>query len=166
VTYAGCVDSQLRGRAWIAPPEVILQVNTEPAMRLRKRRLLFVSLGLMGSLVGFGIAYWAIWRFAPHASCYIFTTIGLLSTLYGFCWAFYANYRRRMPLRGAAPALALTSAGLIATLYAFYLACRGVLHATDGAVCILLMLLVSTGLGGALFGFSHASRQSWAGEGA
>jgi hypothetical protein len=119
-----------------------------------KRFLAFITWsGLIASLFGFSLAYWAISQYQPYAYHYFFTSLGLISAMYGFYQAFRTIRKGKVEVGNAPLALILTSAGLAATIYGFLQAYRRIFMAASGIGQIISIVLVTAGVGAAMYGF-------------
>jgi hypothetical protein len=120
---------------------------------MKKFFIFLTGFGLIASLFGFFMAYWAITRFEPRAYHYILTSLGLIAAIYGFYQAFKTIRLWKIEVGSALIAILFTSAGLISTIYGFVQAYRGMLVVTNNLVQVISTALVTVGFVGALYGF-------------
>lgn len=124
-----------------------------------KRLFIFITgFGLIASLFGFFMAYWAITRFEPRAYHYILTSLGLIASWYGFYQAFKTIRLWKIKVGNALVALLFTTAGLISTIYGFTQAYRGMLVVKNNHVQVISTALVTVGFVSALYGFWRGYR--------
>ncbi len=120
---------------------------------MKKLFTFLTGFGLIASLFGFFMAYWAITRFEPRAYHYILTSLGLIAAVYGFYQAFKTIRLGKIEVGNALIALLFISAGLVSTIYGFIQAYRGMLAVTNNLVQVISTALVTAGFVAALYGF-------------
>lgn len=119
---------------------------------MRKCLTIIAVCGLVASLLGFAVAYWAISRFEPRLYHYLLASLGFISTLYGFYQAFRAIRTGQMSVERPQLALGFISAGLVSMLYGFWQAYRGLLMIHAAWIRVMSICLVTIALLAALFG--------------